>query len=49
MGKQQENMQIHGKALDDKVLVWENMRKHRENIRKTRGNIGKTRENNQKH
>ena len=32
-----ENMQIHGRALDDKVLFWENMGKHW----KTCQNIGK--------
>ena len=38
-----ENMQKHGKALDDKVLFQENMRKHRENTgkpAKTWENIG---------
>ena len=42
-----ENMQKHGKALDDKVLVRENKGKHRENTGKHRENIGKTKENNQ--
>ena len=44
-GKTWENMQKHGKAQDDKVLVQENMGKHREFLRnsgKTWENIGKT-------
>ena len=41
-GKTWENMQKHGKALDDKVLVQENTGKHRENM-------GKTWENNEQH
>ena len=36
-----ENMQKHGKALDDKVLVWKNSGKHRENTGKHRENTGK--------
>ena len=36
-----ENMQKHGKAQDDKVLVPENMAKHRENTGKHRENTGK--------
>jgi hypothetical protein len=44
-------MQKHGKALDDKVLVWKNSGEHRENTGKHRENIrktsGKHRENNQ--
>ena len=44
-GKTWENMQKHGKALDDKVLVRENTGKHWENIGKTWENIGKTPEN----
>ena len=46
-GKTWENMQKHGKALDDKVLVWKNSGKHRENTEKHQEYIRKTQENNQ--
>ena len=36
-----ENMQKHGKAQDDKVLVLENMGKHQENTGKHKKPLGK--------